>query len=295
MFHAEWRQQRGEAPLGSIAIVDVDPENQYLNLEFRLFERLFRRSGIDAVVADPKEMTLRADGLWHRDLKVDLVYNRLTDFSLDDPANKVLREAYLSGQVVLTPHPRAHALYADKRNLAILTDEDLLRAWGVPDSTRAALLFGVPRTVLVESENCEMLWAERRRLFFKPSAGYGSKAAYRGDKLTKRVWQEILSGEYVAQELVAPDQRRMQTDGEPISLKVDVRAYVYDGSVQLLAARMYQGQTTNFRTVGGGFAGVIILDDARSCALKQAASNSQSPVFVNPFYCYICGHPFDRS
>jgi hypothetical protein len=37
-----------------------------------------------------------------------------------------------------------------------------------------------------------------------------------------------------------------------------VRNYVYDGQVQSLAARLYQGQTTNFRTPGGGFAPVYV-------------------------------------
>ena len=41
-------------------------------------------------------------------------------------------------------------------------------------------------------------------------------------------------------------------------MKVDVRNYVYDGNVQLLAARLYQGQTTNMRTAGGGFAPVFM-------------------------------------
>jgi hypothetical protein len=35
---------------------------------------------------------------------------------------------------------------------------------------------------------------------------------------------------------------------------------VYDGMIQLMAARLYQGQTTNFRTAGGGFAPVYLLD-----------------------------------
>ena len=39
-------------------------------------------------------------------------------------------------------------------------------------------------------------------------------------------------------------------------LKFDLRDYTYDGSVQWVAARLYQGQTTNFRTPGGGFAPV---------------------------------------
>jgi hypothetical protein len=33
--------------------------------------------------------------------------------------------------------------------------------------------------------------------------------------------------------------------------------------VQWIAARLYQGQTTNFRTPGGGFAPVYSFDDSR--------------------------------
>jgi hypothetical protein len=43
----------------------------------------------------------------------------------------------------------------------------------------------------------------------------------------------------------------------PTALKYDVRCFVYAGKIQLLAARLYQGQTTNFRTPGGGFAPVF--------------------------------------
>ena len=38
---------------------------------------------------------------------------------------------------------------------------------------------------------------------------------------------------------------------------LDLRNYVYRGAVQLVSARLYQGQTTNFRTPGGGFAAVF--------------------------------------
>jgi hypothetical protein len=42
-------------------------------------------------------------------------------------------------------------------------------------------------------------------------------------------------------------------------LKSDIRSYVYAGTVQWTAARLYQGQTTNFRTPSGGFAPVYSL------------------------------------
>jgi hypothetical protein len=73
------------------------------------------------------------------------------------------------------------------------------------------------------------------------------------------VWNEILKGEYVAQELVPPSTRLIQNTDDQTDLKLDIRAYVYEGKIQLLAARLYSGQTTNFRTSGGGFAPVFVL------------------------------------
>ena len=258
MFQREWQLQRNEQTLTRIAIVDDTPTEQYLYPEFVLFERLFQRHGLKVVITDPSELVLCHGKLWHENQRIDLVYNRLTDFALEEPRHAVLRAAYLDGSVVLTPHPRAHALYADKRNLIALTDAAQLRAWQVPEDVIHTLLSGIPRTLPVTADAAETLWSQRRTLFFKPAAGYGGKAAYRGDKLTKRVWDEIIAGNYVAQERIAPSERRLRCDGPETVLKLDIRNFVYAGEVQLLAARLYQGQTTNFRTPCGGFAPVFI-------------------------------------
>lgn len=258
MFAGEWRRQRGDARLARIAIVDDAPTTQYLFPEFRLFERLFRRFGIEATVVDAADLTWRDGRLWDGDAALDMVYNRLTDFYLDQPAHAALRHAYEAGAVVLTPHPHAHALYADKRNLATLTDPVLLTRLGADTASCATLAAGIPHTETVTATRADDLWAQRRRLFFKPASGYGSKAAYRGDKLTRRVWDTILAGDYVAQALVQPSERLVRIGDADIDLKLDVRAYVYDGTIQLLAARLYEGQTTNFRTAGGGFAPVFL-------------------------------------
>ncbi len=89
--------------------------------------------------------------LWHGELAIDLVYNRLTDFYLEQPASAALREAYEQQGVVLTPHPQAHALYADKRQLALFSDAARLQALGVPEATRQLLLDHVPHTELVNA------------------------------------------------------------------------------------------------------------------------------------------------
>ncbi|HEY5763852.1 MAG TPA: hypothetical protein VIS73_11655 [Rhodocyclaceae bacterium] len=257
MFRAEWRLERGDAPLHRIAIVDEAPAGQYLAPEFELFRRLFLRHGIDALIVDPAELALRDGVLVAGELPVDLVYNRLTDFAFDQPAQAVLREAYLGRAAVVTPHPRAHALFADKRNLIVLRDEDWLRGIGVDAATRATLIELIPETREVTPENAAEFWRDRRRWFFKPFAGYGSRAAYRGEKLTTRVFETIARGGYVAQSLVPPSQRRATSARGGGDLKVDVRNFAYGGHVQLVSARLYQGQTTNFRTPGGGFASVF--------------------------------------
>ena len=74
---------------------------------------------------------------------------------------------------------------------------------------------------------------------------------------TAPVFEEILEGDYVVQDLVPPSARRIGTEAEPVELKIDLRNYAYRGRVQLVTARLYQGQTTNFRTPGGGFAPVL--------------------------------------
>lgn len=259
MFRAEWFRQRGQAPLGSVLIVDSEPAAQYLAPEFELFRQLFEHDGMTARIADPSALAWRDGKLWHAGAPVDMVYNRLTDFYLAEPGNQALRNAYEAGAVVLTPGPHAHALYADKRNLIALSHDELLAQWGVSNPDRALLKAGVPLTRLVTPDLADELWAQRRQLFFKPVAGFGGKAAYRGDKLTRRVWDHILAGDFVAQALVPPSERLIEVDGELTDLKFDLRAYTYAGKIQLFAARMYAGQTTNFRTKGGGFAPVILV------------------------------------
>lgn len=259
MFMAEWHSQRGEQPLRSVAIVDDQPDQQYLAPEFELFRQMFERRGLRASVVDGADLAYRDSQLWHAGQPIDLVYNRLTDFDLSDARHEALLQAYTAAHVVVTPHPRAHALYADKRNLVTLSDDALLASWGVSAADRQVLRAVVPHTLEVTPEKSGELWAQRRQYFFKPMGGYGAKGTYRGDKLTKRVWETILEGNYVAQALVAPSERVVEVDGVSSDLKFDLRAYAYDGHVQLMAARMYAGQTTNFRTPGGGFAPVVAL------------------------------------
>lgn len=258
MFKREWLKQRGGGTLHRIAIVDDQPTEQYLYPEFVLARRMFEKHGIGAVIADAEDLRYENGQLTLAGQQIDLVYNRLVDFALERPKHQALHAAYREGAVVVTPNPHNHALLADKRNLTLLSEPAAMSAFGLEAELRTHLS-GIPKTRAVTPANADQLWAERRNLFFKPMTGHGSKAVYRGDKVTKSVWQAIARGGYVAQTFAPPSQRMIQLDGALASRKMDVRLYTYDGDVLLVAARLYQGQATNFRTPGGGFASVLVI------------------------------------
>lgn len=260
MFRQEFAHQRGDQPLESIAIVDSEPPLQYLYSEFVLFAESFMRLGVPTFVVDPSELTLHNDQLFFKQQRIDLVYNRLTDFTLADPKHAALREAYLRKAVVLTPNPRVHALYADKRNLTVLGNDELLKEWGVPETTRQILTRGILETRQVSLQQAEFFWNSRAQWFFKPFGGFGGKAVYRGKRVTRGVFNTIVSGGYLAQRYCPANECALQHIENNSMFKIDWRNYVYAGRVQLIAARLYQGQVTNFRTPGGGYAPAYALD-----------------------------------
>ena len=174
MFGEEWARQRADAPLQRIAIVDEQPRTQFLYPEFLLAQQLFRQHGIDTVITDPSELQLRDNRLYCGDQPIDLVYNRLTDFLLDQPAHAALREAYQRDAVVLTPNPHVYALFADKRNLIALGNRAQLQRWQLPEAIQNTLCQSIPETVAVSAANADQLWQQRKQWFFKPARGFGS-------------------------------------------------------------------------------------------------------------------------
>src|SRR5690606_21461939 len=218
-YESEWRTQRGSGRPERIAIVDNQPTEQYLYPEFRLAQQLLRNNGIDALILDPSDLNYEAGVLYSGGKHIDLVYNRLVDFGLNAPEHVALRSAWLNGGAVITPNPHIHALFADKRNLTVWSDYATLESWGLSPENLAVLNQSIPRTVLVSADNADALWQERKQWFFKPVAGHGSKGVYRGSKLTKGTFAQIIKSDYIAQEFVPPSERQVLVDGEREMLK----------------------------------------------------------------------------
>lgn len=264
MFRNEMAAQFPGEPLKTVVILDETPTQQFLYPEMLKFVALFQRAGIQAWITSPEALTYREGALWYQGHQVDLIYNRHVDFYLSGEAMRVVREAYLASAVVLTPNPRAYGLRADKRLLSLMSDPEFLEEMRLTGAERALIEAVVPETKRVSAANAESLWRDRKHWFFKPAAGYGSKAAYRGAKLTRSTWESILASDYVAQRFVEPSRRVVQVEGETRLLKADLRYYTYGAQVLHRVSRLYEGQTTNMRTPGGGFSPVVVLGAAEN-------------------------------
>jgi hypothetical protein len=263
-FRSEFEAVRGDrARLERVAIVDERPSEQFLQPEFELFVSLFAHHGIEARVADTQELVRRATGSIELDgWPIDLVYLRDTEFQLRSTRTAVLREAHLAGEIVVTPSPREHHLLADKRRLEIFSSIPELEALGVGTEDARFLAQVVPETRPLASMSQEEAWTTRRDWVFKPAASFGSKAVYRGDKISKKKFAEIhADGGFLAQRRVAPGTTSVRTPEGEQEMKFDVRAYAYRDEIFLLGARTYQGQVTNMRTPGGGFSAICVARD----------------------------------
>ena len=101
---------------------------------------------------------------------------------------------------MITPSPREHHLLANKRRLGLFSSRAALARFGVAAADAEFLVETVPETVALAELGGERAWSERRDWVFKPCAAFGSRAVYRGDKLTRRKLDEILADpSYVAQ------------------------------------------------------------------------------------------------
>lgn len=240
--------------LQTIAIVDENPSEQFLYPEFEICQKILVKNNIQTIISSPENLRIQNNNLYYNNsIKIDFVYNRLTDFYLRSNAkNNALLTAYQNDFAAISPNPKIYDLYANKNNLINLSNADFLDNLNIDNQSKNILLKHIPKILKVKNNDTEYLWKQRKNLFFKTAEGYGSKAVYRGDKLTKKVFAEIIESDaYLAQEIIPPSEHLLKNINAV--MKADFRCYCYNGKIQLVAARLYQGQTTNFRTENGGF------------------------------------------
>ncbi len=244
-------------PVPKISIIDDQPPQQRLFAEFLLFQELFRRWGFETEIIDFRDYK-----------KADLVYNRHIDFYFENQESAQLKEAFYKGQSVFSPNPYEYLMLADKQRLIEWWDDSFWNQINMAGKAdiKARIQKCLPKCLSVNSENAEEMWSARKKLFFKPKRAYGSKQSYKGSSMSRRVMDDILAGDFIAQEYVPAPEFEFSTNkdaaeilgnSDPQTFKYDLRFYAYQDQIQMVIARLYQGQVTNAKTLGGGFAPVI--------------------------------------
>jgi len=247
-FEAEIKLCGLSKPLRNIVIVDENPPQQKLYLEFLLFREVFRSWGLSATIADLHDQaTLKT---------ADCIYNRSTDFYFQTESLQFVNDLYLKREAVVSPHPYEYRLLADKENFVRWTSPQFWQDVPEAQGLRSQILSVLPQTTVLNSDNRDEIWAKRKHLFFKPKRAFGSKMTFKGASIAHKVFDELVQSESLAQELIPAPELRY---GEQ-SFKYDLRCYAYRDQFQGCVARLYQGQVTNLRTAGGGFACVEFKD-----------------------------------
>jgi hypothetical protein len=223
----------------SIAIVDENPELQRLYLEFLVFKNLLNKNNIKTEIFDINKLSDFKD--------FSLVYNRYTDFYLQEEKSHKIKKLYNENKLQLSPQPYDYFLLADKERLL---------DWN--EQTEVSKPESLLKTYDLKKADRDQIWNERKNLFFKPKTSFGGKQAYKGASISRKIFDEVFNEKFIAQRLSVPSHIEVEFNGEKIQLKYDLRCYAYKNETQLIIARLYQGQTTNLKTTGGGFACVIV-------------------------------------
>ena len=242
-----------------IAIIDEAPRAQKMFPEFLFYKSLFEKWGYTASIHDYIDLSYRNGALFTVEKKIDFIYNRYCDFTLSDPSSEELRRAYLEGTCGFSPNPKEYILLADKRRLGQMSSDGWLETVSTSDiSIDAIRNVLLPTWAAGEFADIGEVWRKRKQLFFKPPQSYGGKGAYRGRSISHKVFNRVMSEDTLVQQYFPAPKITFENDETSADWKYDLRAYAYGGEVQMLVARIYQGQITNFKQAYGGYCPIFV-------------------------------------
>ncbi len=244
MFPAAWRH---------IAIMDEDVTRQYMYPEMLAYAELLKNDGRKVFVVSPEDITIRSDGLYIGDVRLDAIYNRHTDFYLEYPDLAHIRKAYEENLVQLNPHPRSYALLGDKGRMADWWAEGFLDTF-LPRQDVRLIRHIVPESRRLKDVSPDAIWHDRKQWVFKPAARHGGKGVVLGKAMSRKRFATLVPEETVLQRYVPPGTVNI----EGVEFKLDVRLYTQGSRLLAVAGRIWQGQVTNFRTEGSGWVSLSI-------------------------------------
>ncbi|MDQ6982477.1 MAG: hypothetical protein Q9M08_05675 [Mariprofundus sp.] len=249
MFCSEWT---------TIAIMDENVTAQFMYPEMLAYAELLRKDGRQVFVICPEQLQLRDDGLVFDGVRVDVIYNRHTDFYLEGDDVSHIRLAYERGQVAINPHPRSYALIGDKSRMVDWWREGLLEQC-VKQNMVKQIRSVTPETHQLSELDMEQAWVERKQWVFKPAARHGGKGVLLGKAMSRKRYEALDVADTIVQRLVPASELDVEgLGGEMNRMKLDIRLYMHGEKLIALAGRVWRGQMTNFRQAGSGWVSIDI-------------------------------------
>jgi uncharacterized circularly permuted ATP-grasp superfamily protein len=237
--------------------------------EHVIIGRQFERLGLQAVLADPRELEYRDGHLWKGDFRIDLIYKRvlcselISEMGLDNPIVQAIRD-----HAVYMTNSFSAKLLAKKASFALLSDEQ--NSYLFDAAQIAAIHAHIPwtrrvaeRKTVYQGREVDLLpfvSEHRDRFVLKPNDEYGGKGVVLGWEASQQEWNETLqlglANPFVIQERVDPiylDFPAWINDELNISPRfVDANPYVFYGqTVHGCLTRLSSVALLNV-TAGGG-------------------------------------------
>lgn len=198
-----WADTGGTA-LPRIAIVDWITVNTVA--EFELLKEEFISHGLQALIADPRELEFRDGKLRCYDgIPIDMVYRRVLveDLLREKEAARPFLEACRAGAVVVV-NPFSIKPLTVKTLLSLIHQEIAEKLFATEDLK--FLRRFVPWTGRLEPQILETLARRRHELVLKPADGWGAEGLFLGWTMSQEAWESALEEadpeKYVIQERV---------------------------------------------------------------------------------------------
>ncbi len=269
-----YREWGGEAERPQIAIVDW--KGVATESEFRVLQQYFAAEGIEAIVADPRELFYDGAYLSAGDFRIDILYKRVVihEFLERCDENHPLARAYADGRICMAnsfrtkiAHKKAGlAILSDPQHAHLFTSEEIeVFQRHIPWTRRVAR----ERTTFEGAEHdlVSLIEQERERLVLKPNDDYGGHGVYLGWETSPEEWRQAtslaLERPYVVQERAAIKKVAVPTFSDRVQMEemfVDFNPFLFHNEPEGALIRLSSSSLMNI-TSGGGQTALLVLED----------------------------------
>jgi uncharacterized circularly permuted ATP-grasp superfamily protein len=209
--YKDWGGQ-GMPNIGIIDWKHVPTLNEHV-----IIGRYFERLGMQAILADPRDLEYRKGHLYKGDFRIDLIYKRvlcselISEMGLNNPIVQAIKD-----RSVFMTNSFSAKLLAKKASFALMSDEQ--NSYLFDAAQIAAINAHIPWTRRVSNRNTMYHGLEvdllpfvsdhKEQFVVKPNDEYGGKGVVLGWEASQEAWDETLrlglSEPFVIQERVEP-------------------------------------------------------------------------------------------